>query len=488
MGIFLFLLLNVFARAEIPAWNITHSAWTSANEKKFSEFISILGASNCRSLQACLTSVESNPFYASRTPVGIGYLADCADLPYMLRAYFAWMEELPLSYVSEVTFADPLDGAADIRYTPHGNKPVAWRKFTLGKKYNVSKELQILRDAVSTATYRMAYSFVSDFYPVKISPAFIQPGTVVYDPSGHAAMVFKVEKDGRVRMIDAHPDQSITRITYDRKFVRSRPEHGAGFMVDGKQVNYYDYVRNQMAGGNLKYDPVSELKSMLSELCVNLQDRVGAVSVAVNAGIDRKDHPAVLPNNIYGTSGEWESFSTPSRDARLKVAFLELRENTETYINRFRAGDPKIDYKPVGSRHSSACGSDANCLLAASLLTAYEDAAGSPACQITYNNSAGGAVTLGYHEIASRLFKLSFDPYHCVELRWGASSPDELRQCGNSQDKLNWFSAEQNLRNQLERRYDLFMGYDAANTKAKLGVKQAPDVDLEGFLRGLLRH
>ncbi|MGZ3693901.1 MAG: hypothetical protein ACXWQO_06845, partial [Bdellovibrionota bacterium] len=228
MSILLLLLFSLTARAELPAWNVTHATWAAADEKKFSEFISVLGQSSCRSLQECLTSAVSNPFYASRTP-NIPYLADCADLPFMLRAYFAWMEELPFDFVSEVDYADPADSSLDIRYSPHGNKPLAWRRFTLGKRYNVSKEFQIMRDDVSTATYRMHYSLVNDFYPVKIDRTNIRPGTVVYDPSGHAAIVFKVESDGRVRMIDAHPDQSITRITFDKKFGRSRPEHGAGF-------------------------------------------------------------------------------------------------------------------------------------------------------------------------------------------------------------------------------------------------------------------
>src|SRR5476651_1365754 len=40
---------------------------------------------------------------------------------------------------------------------------------------------------------------------------------------------WKVEPDGRLRYIDAHPDNSLTRGTYDLRFVRASPGMGAGF-------------------------------------------------------------------------------------------------------------------------------------------------------------------------------------------------------------------------------------------------------------------
>ena len=46
------------------------------------------------------------------------FYADCADLPYMLRAYYAWKNGLPFSYSSAVT---PLGYSKDIRYTARGN-------------------------------------------------------------------------------------------------------------------------------------------------------------------------------------------------------------------------------------------------------------------------------------------------------------------------------------------------------------------------------
>ena len=64
----------------------------------------------------------------------------------------------------------------------------------------------------------MHYKYISDFYPAALDLDNIRAGTTVYDPAGHAAIIYKIEKDGRIKMMDAHPDQSITHITFDKKF------------------------------------------------------------------------------------------------------------------------------------------------------------------------------------------------------------------------------------------------------------------------------
>ena len=86
---------------------------------------------------------------------------------------------------------------------------------------------------MSSADYRIHPALEepreSDFYSPAIAPKSIRPGTVIYDPNGHLAVVWKIEADGRIRYIDAHPDNSLTRGTYDLRFVRASPGMGAGF-------------------------------------------------------------------------------------------------------------------------------------------------------------------------------------------------------------------------------------------------------------------
>lgn len=505
------ILLSSVSMAQSYNWVVTKQ-WSDSYERKFSEFVTVLGQSGCGSLHQCLTSSKSNPFYAGKTPANKKFLADCADLPYALRMYFSWMEGLPFDYVSEVSAAEPAqETSSDLRYNKYGNKPTAKVRIVPGRTYNGYDEMIKLTWQVSTATYRMHYNQVSDFYPASLDRQGIRPGTVVYDPAGHAAIIYKIEKDGRIKMIDAHPDQSITHITYDKKFQRSRAAHGAGFKnwrpeldqrstdslngfslqqfnksfaVNNRPVDYYDYVRTQMAGGNLQFNPVDELKNGMLELCQNIQDRVVAVNAAIKAGIDQKNHPSRLPENIYGTSGEWEEYSSPSRDARLKVAFASLYQDSLRLIKGYKDGQHNIVYNPTSSKYSGKCSAgDAGCYLIASMLEAYEVTANSSACQFAYKNSNGASVSMNYHTVMQRLFAASFDPYDCVELRWGARG-NELASCRNDSNKMRWYNAEQGLRNQVERTYDARMDYDVVGTQ-RLGVAQPPEVDLYKKLQTL---
>jgi hypothetical protein len=507
--LFCFSIITSSLQAQSHNWVVKHRKWTNAHEQKFSEFISIMGETKCGSLQRCLTNKKSNPFYYNKTPKNTRYPSDCADLPFALRAFFAWMEGLPFDYVDYVVPGPKNTSSKDIRYTKYGNKPAGRRTLSYGNTYNGPAEIRRIANYVSTAMYRTHFDYISDFYPVRFSRETIKPGTVLYDASGHAAIVYKVEDDGRVRMMDAHPDQSITYITFGKKFARSRPEHGAGFrnwrpelsyqetyklkdfsdemynryfQVSGRNVDYYDYIRSSLSKGNLKYNPVNEMNNLIIELCDNTHDRVRSVEAAIKKGIHRKSHPNKLPANIYGTHGEWESYSTPSRDARLKTGFVELKNEIKRFIEGNENRDQRIVYTPTNSRYSRYCRSgNRTCFLAASLLEKYEDLNQSSQCQFSYKRSNGVMKTISFHQLTERLFDLSFDPYHCIELRWGARG-SERSSCKDNSNKLAWYDAEQGLRNQIERTYDQYMGYGLTDTRSKLGTRHAPDVDIWGFL------
>jgi len=318
-----------------------------------------------------------------------------------------------------------------------------------------------------------------------------------------------VDGDGRIHYFDAHPDNSITRGVYGRKFVRARPTMGAGFknwrplrlvgatrasngtLVGGhyeyvanneiedfsvdqyfgndvvnkrqwqggtfafndQRLGYYDWVRAAVAGRNLVYDPLDETRNMMRSLCDDLSYRVFAVDEAIAAGMHTRPQPTQLPRNIYGTSGDWETYSTPSRDARLKTSFAELRDEVVRFVDLVESGSDRVSYH----------GSD----IRADLRDVYQQEAA--ACSITYKNSAGADIALGFDQVQARLFDLSFDPYHCAERRWGATSPDELASCRDGATKRAWYKAEQRLRNQTERTYDVRMDFTLA--KLATGVK-----------------
>ena len=205
-----------------------------------------------------------------------------------------------------------------------------------------------------------------------------------------------------------------------------------------------------MGGGSLAYEPIQELRNMMRANCEDIRYRAEAVDLAIQNGIHLKAQPPRLPQNIYGTEGEWEEFSTPSRDARLKTSFKELRDQVQRFVEWHAAGDRRIHYQ--GATCSSICSKPT---------TRKPRPARSPISLERH------AVQLGYEEVRRRMFLLSFDPYHCIERRWGATQPVEAMTCRDDATKSEWYAAEQALRNQIDRTYDARMDFSARRTEAR---------------------
>lgn len=505
-------------------WRILKPEWSASDERAYGEFIRAIGLSGCRTVDECLRGPAN--IYRASDPAGSSFFADCADLPYVLRAYFAWKNGLPFSYVSGVA---AIGESNDLRYSRYGNY-VFQRTDILttsdGHWPNARYVLTNISNMISSAMYRFApkprEGDFFDFYPVKIAPGAIRAGTNIYDPNGHVAVVYDVDDEGRIRFIDSHPDNTLTRGSYGRRFVRASPPMGAGFknwrplkligasrasdgsyvgghmvaamdgqlpdwsdeqfygtergaswsagrfVYKGETLDYYDYVRRAVAGHDIIYDPLAETRGMVKGLCDDLHYRAMAVDVAVQAGIDSQPQPSRLPENIYGTSGDWETYSTPSRDARLKVSFQELKDQIAKFLAMRKAGSKNIAYGGVN--------------LARDIAAAYREEAG--ACTVVWIASDGSRRQMSFEEARKRLFDFSFDPYQCPERRWGAQGT-ELATCRDDAVKRSWYEAERRLRNQSERTYDAKMGFSLEELRAAVpasGRDDTPDVDVLSML------
>ncbi len=507
-------------------WKILRAEWTGEDEKAFEDFIARIGESDCSNVHQCLTEARSNPRYHANNPTGMKFFADCADLPHLLRAYFAWMNELPFSYAGAVAQRTTSTGARAA-----GNEVIG-RYDIVGPGPDPHQALPRIGHLVSSEHYRMppnaSGAFLPDHYPVRITRESVRPGTMIFDPDGHVAIVYKVTAEGRIHYIDAHPDNTLTRGIYGREFTRAMPEMGAGFKrwrpqtlkgatvaangqlaggsivltpdsalsdwsdeqyygtsgkqyygsgrsrqrpwtsgkfaIEGETLDYYDFVRVRLAGPGFRYDPLDETRSLVRAICRDLEYRVIAVDTAVRAGIHMRPQPARLPNNIYATDGDWEIYATPSRDARLKTAFEELRDEVKRFLDLARSGSQRLAY--VGGN------------LRADLAGVYRREA--DACTVRYIKSDGTEQRLGLEDVRKRLFKLSFDPHHCIERRWGAHTPGELKSCPDGADKRAWYEAEERLRFQLTRTYGEKMGWTLQQLQRSdldIGMDEPPDVD-----------
>ncbi|MEQ8749677.1 MAG: hypothetical protein RIC52_07875 [Amphiplicatus sp.] len=512
-------------------WKVIKAAWSPEDEAGYSAFVQAIGRSSCSSLDSCLQS-EANPY---RHTDDKSFYGDCADMAYMLRAYYAWKNGLPFSYQNAMRTAD--GSAQDQRYSTSGNI-VAGRRQIINSTGNAPHFIQRIGGEVSTAMFRTdpqkgGGKLFDDFYPIEISRDSVRPGVIAYDIYGHVGIVYDVLDDGRVLVVASHPDDSVTRTVYGPNFMRASPALGAGlkawrpiyvdgaergadgglhggklkaarnedlpdfsleqfignaphpsgewhygeFRYAGRTLSYYDYVRRKLAAPGFAYDPVEELRHGLEAICGAIRDRKIAVDRAVAAKVHLRAHPAKLPPNIFGTYGLWEDYSTPSRDARLKVSFIELRRTVQELYEHFKAGDPSVRHK----------GGD----IERDLWEAFE--AEKSRCTMIYRRADDTRVKLNLGHVMDRLWDMSFDPYHCPERRWGASGA-ELETCTDDETKTRWYNAQQFMRYQAERTYDVRMDFtvdqlqppmSAAPEDGGLGVEAPADADIRAYLAGL---
>jgi hypothetical protein len=512
--------------ARAGTWRIVKDYWSEADEKGFGDFVQALGETNCSSSESCLRN-PANP-YRRTDQAFLDIDVDCAKLPYMLRAYYAWKNGLPFSFV------DGLSGeGGDLRYTKTANRATSRHDIVdRGAGINAPEAIRGALETVYSGTYRTdageKHGVLSDFYSPALQPGSIHPGTIVYDVNGHVGIVYKVDDDGRVYYMDAHPDFTISRSVYGAQFGQSPMRLGGGFKnwrpfklvgahrdsaghligghmayaeneqiadysliqytgtepnpkqdvtkarfkYNGAELGFYEYVRVAVSGGKMTYNPIYELKATMQTLCNDLNDRAQYVDQAIQENLQNKPHPSRLPDNIYGSSNvEWETYSTPSRDARIKAAFVQFYKDMAEMIDMWVHRDPRIVYDGV--------------FLKQDLEKAYDEQ--SQTCTITYLSTGKRPVPMTFDDMVHRLYKMSFDPFHCIEMRWGAEG-DERASCPDGRDKGKWYEAEQRLRNQPDRTYDVTMNFsleDLQHRHPGSGIDEGPPIDIKSLIDGM---
>ena len=549
-------------------WQIKRDSWTPQDEKDYSDFIQAIGQGiergvdqgGCDSMSNCLNNPSVNPLLRPGDET-LNLYADCAKFPYQLRAYFALKKGLPFSYISGVV--SRLGKANMLQYSPNGNLANRRRDLLSTSAPSFVSEFRTLETEVSTATLRQGYPWLTpavsgqfsgaqdsisamnlrrslpDFYSPAIRREVITPGTVIYEPQGHAVIVYKYDSVGRIQYIDAHPDNSLTHGYFNHDFIRVNPWVGAGFkkfrpqfligatraangtfiggaiyvaddthpmisnQVDLAQYfgvyntevsmkptdpvtqflgnwqlgtftpnvssassedDYYRWVRTQLAPPGVTLTPMDDFKDQLIELCQVIDNRNDAVQKGIDNKTDKMPHLGSLPSDIYGTGGVWENFSTSARDIGLRGDFVRIYNLVQSIIES-TPPPQKIQ-------------------VAQQLFSNYQSM--NNFCNLGYTDSLGQDHELSIEKVRAQLFKLSFDPYHCIELRWGET---QLPASCLDPSKLSWYQAEQRLRNQTVRNDSIATNFtlqDLLNHReGPAGQDQAPDTDVIKFLQGV---
>ena len=381
------------------------------------------------------------------------YRPDCADLPYFLRAYFAFKMGLPF-------------GFSRCSRGGHGKPPycVGWSSM----QKSVSNEptpkrpglaaafgsyLRTVADGVHSGTARTPLnSNNTDLYPVPLTQETLRPGTVYADPYGHTLVLVRrvPQASGRAGIflaVDAQPDGTVARKRFWRGnflFAHDPALGGAGFkrfrpLVLGKngvlrRLSNYEIAKNPQYGDfsleqsklgiEAFYDRMDDVMSpapldplhAMKEAITSLEEQVKVRVTSVENGRKYQNgrHGEVaMPNGatIFETTGPWEDFSTPARDLRLLIAIDVVRGFPDRVARR-----PER-YAMPSDKTVAQVRAELQNVLALELA----------ARKFSYPRSDGSMWTLTLKNVFDRAkaLEMAYNPNDCVELRWGAPPKSE---------------------------------------------------------------
>ena len=398
---------------------------------------------------------------------------DCADLPYFLRAYFAFKMGLPFGYsictrggggaaprcptwTSIFSPPQPENASGISSQTPP--QPSAQPASGLapprpGLAAAFGRYLPNLANGVHSGSGRtLASDNNTDYYPVPLKQETLRPGTVYADPYGHVLMIVRRvpqsdDAAGVILAVDGQPDGTVARKRFWRGnflfaqdpalgspgFKRFRPivrdKNGVLRRLTNDEIaknpQYGDYSLDQSRLGIEDfYDrmddvmspaPLDPLRAM-KEAITSLEEQVKARVTSVENGRKFQNSgrgEATMPDGaaIFETTGAWEDFSTPSRDLRLLIAIDVVRGFPDRVARRpERYAMPK-------EKSIADVKAELESVLASELA----------ARKFSYPRSDGSAWTLALKDVADRAadLEMAYNPNDCVELRWGAPDKSE---------------------------------------------------------------
>lgn len=381
---------------------------------------------------------------------------DCADLPHVLRAYFAWKLGLPFGF-------RPCNRGREGRPPSCGEVATNLMERTYegnASEFNRFAVREVSNTVHSGGARTVPHDDETDLYPVPLTREALRPGVTFVDPDGHLLVVAgwvpqTFEDYGVLYAADAQPDGTIGRPRFWRGSFLFRPETdsvGAGFKAfrplvleqqDGESLlrplsndelrrrELYPWSDEQNEGTReefyesvealinpLPLDPQAMQLALIDALETQVQRRVTSVNNGLAYMRERGWSEVDMPQGyrIFETSGAWENYSTPSRDMRLLIALDTVRD----FVGTVRRSPERFTLD--GS---------------AELETQLEDLARwrdeqLAARTISYERSDGSAWELSLLDVVHRIeaFEVSYNPNDCPEVRWAApAASEEMATC-----------------------------------------------------------
>lgn len=371
---------------------------------------------------------------------------DCADLPYTLRAYFAWKIGLPVAFHA--------CGRGSAKAPPRCSTATIMTEFTQGisSQANFRKFSRQLADTVHSGSLRTGLEDEStDLYPVPLNRETLWPGTVYADPYGHVLVLVEwvpqtIAHPGMLLAVDAQPDNSVARkrVWEGTLLFANTASAGPGFkafrpltrtssgkwrifsndeLIDQPDFALFSLEQDQLSPDDFYaklaqlinpdgLDPSQVYEATLAALVEQIETRINSVNNG--EAYFRKNPRSVIsmPSGaaIFQTVGPWEDYSTPSRDMRLLIAINVLSDLPEKIVRHpelFVMNDknPEATQAEIEQYHAQRIQEHS----------------------IRYNRTDGSPWILSVAEVLARksAYEMAYNPNDCAEIRWGAKPDTE---------------------------------------------------------------
>lgn len=280
-----------------------------------------------------------------------GIKTDCADAAYTARLIFAYENKLPFA----------------IRDNSDSRRIITNEKTKWAGNSNRTKLISFI-NWIST-NVASSKSISNDTYPIKINRHYVTPGTVFAmrwtnsnsTSIGHVLMIKKVFRTGRVALLSSTVPRKVRSLTTTYSFqlepssqavgIRKwkQPKHYSGYKMDGYSMEQFqdDFAKHTWqstvkARLRLRKESKKEaIKFEVKTLCNLVHARVPIVL----EGVEKKNQLNRCMNRQ-----EYDDYSTPSRDQKIKDAYKAVRDLMSWPKNRRTKkalkACPNIEYTP----------------------------------------------------------------------------------------------------------------------------------------------
>jgi hypothetical protein len=411
---------------------------------------------------------------------------DCADLPYFLRAYFAFKMGLPFGFskCSRGGGGKPpycpqwfsIQNAEEARPPPPPPLPAtapsalevpsapapATAPPSVPKRLGLAASFgdftQIVSDSVHSGSARTALNDNNtDYYPVPLKRETLRPGTVFADPYGHILMIVRrvPQSDraaGVILAVDGQPDGTVARKRFWRGnflFAQDPTLGGPGFKRFRPVVLEKNGVLRRLTNDEIVKNP------QYADFSLD-QSRLGAEDF-----YDRMDD-VISPSPLDPLRAMKEAITSLEEQVKTRVTSVE---NGRRFLNSGRGEASMPDgaaiFETSGAWEDFSTPSrDLRLLIAIDVVREFPDrvarrperyampkdksvadvkaelrnvlASELASRKFSYPRSDGSAWTLALKDAVHRAtdLEMAYNPNDCVEFRWGAPAEgDEASTC-----------------------------------------------------------